>query len=342
MTQRSVTAVFALWLGLGLLSCSSDEAPAGTGGSGGGTAGSCKSESAECYVAGPDGTGNECMAKADFSGATRTQLRMASHQVTSPTTLAAPFMQDAIITKKSSLYEPNCFLDGTGQFNLLLDIDRTAQTLTLAGGVPQALVGPSSGGTCFAKFTDPTSGLEVEPVTGPLTIGADGAFSASLVTFVMPIYLEDSVDPAQAVLVPLHEVTVTGTLAEHNNCIGRYAPERGDPGILCQANQGEFMWEPSGRYEGYITVEEADDVFVFSLNQSLCVVLAGDTTLWKGPSPDLNCKTSQGFIENGGLPKGDWCSTTNSAGGCQDSWRLVIDYAAQAIEIGGQFGSGCG
>ena len=33
----------------------------------------------------------------------------------------------------------------------------------------------------------------------------------------------------------------------------------------------------------------------------------------------------------------DRCGATNSAGGCQDSWKLVIDFAAQAIQIKGVY-----
>lgn len=320
--------------------CGEDDPGGGKAGSGGGSSGSCKPSAESCYVAGAEGPGNECMAKADFSGSAVAELRVASHQVKSPTTLAAPFMQNAIITKKSALFEPTCNLDGTGQFNLLLTVDSGASTLTLAGGVPQALLGPATSGTCYARL-DAGGGIVVEPVTAPMTLGSDGQFTATFDSFVLPIYLEDSADAEKAVLMPLHEMTVTGKLSADNNCIGRYAHERGNPSQSCQPGEGQFAWEPAGRYEGYITVTEADEVFVHSLGQTLCVVLTGDPTLWKGPKPDLNCKTSQGFVDNGGLPKGDWCSTTNSAGGCQDSWRLVIDYAAQAIQIGGEYGSGC-
>jgi hypothetical protein len=66
------------------------------------------------------------------------------------------------------------------------------------------------------------------------------------------------------------------------------------------------------------------------------VVLSGDTTLWQGPEQH-DCKTSKGFANTGALPKGDWCSTTNSAGGCQDAWHLVINYAAQAIKVKGNY-----
>ena len=329
---------------MAVAACSSDSDPkkggsGGAGGSGGGSA--CKPTADACYVAGPTGPGNECMARADYSTATKTQLRATSHQVKSPTTLAAPFMQDAIITLKSALFEPDCNQLGTGQFNLLMELDEAASTLTMSGGVPQKLVGSAPDAACHVKVTDPTSGLKVEPVTANATLGGDGNFEATLPLFVMPIYLEDKADLDSVVLMPLHEMRVSGKLSADKNCVGRYAHERVNAGLQCQANESEFAWDPAGTYEGYITVEEADEVFVHSLGQTLCVVLTGDPKKWEGPKPDSNCATSPGFQNSGALPKGDWCSTTNSAGGCQDSWRLVIDFAAQAVSIGGEYGNGC-
>ncbi|MEZ4223719.1 MAG: hypothetical protein R3B13_22415 [Polyangiaceae bacterium] len=330
---------FGLLLGATAFACSSSD-DGGGGGSGGGTSAGCKPSANACYVDGATGPGNECLARADYSGKDLVGLRVTSHQVKSPTTLAAPFMQDAIITQKSALFEPTCNQLGSGQFNLLVQLDRAAAELTLSGGVPQALIG-DPGKACFAQLTDPKSGLTVEPVTATATVGADGKFDATLPLFVMPIYLEDQADLASTVLMPLHETRVTGTLSADGNCIGRYAHERLDPGLQCQAGESEFAWDAGGRYEGYITVAEADQVFVHSLGQTLCVVLTGDPKKWEGPKPDSSCATSPGFQDTGALPKGDWCSTTNSAGGCQDAWHLEIDFAAAAVTIGGEHGKDC-
>ncbi|HMR04169.1 MAG TPA: hypothetical protein PKA88_00260 [Polyangiaceae bacterium] len=345
MNRFSALGLFSALVVSSAIACSSDSdsgGKPGSGGSGGGAGTSaCKLTADACSVAGPSGPGNECLARADYSGADKTALRVASHQVKSPTTLAAPFMQDAIITQKSALFEPECNQLGTGQFNLLMQLDESTKELTVSGGVPQKLVGSAKDGSCFVKVTDPNSGLKVEPVTGTYAVGADGKFEATLPLFVMPIYLEDKADLDSVVLMPLHEMKVTGTLSADKNCVGRYADERVNAGLQCQANESEFSWDPAGTYEGYITVEEADEVFVFSLGQTLCVVMTGDPKKWEGPKPDSNCATSQGFQDSGALPKGDWCSTTNSAGGCQDSWRVVIDFAAHAVKIGGEYGNGC-
>jgi hypothetical protein len=310
----------------------------GGGGTGGGSS-ACKPTNGACYAAGPDGAGNACLAKADFSADAVTQLRMTSHQVQSPTALAAPFVQDSIITEKSTLFEPDCNLNGKGQFNFLMQLDTGKKEVTLGGGVPQALVGGALDGTCWAEFKDPTSGLEVKQYSAAYT-ESGGKLTAQFPSFVMPIYLEDKAEAESAVLVPLHEMTFTAELSQDKNCVGRYAPENLDKGLSCQPTDGQFAWTSGGRYEGYITVEEADKVMVVSLGQTLCVVLTGDPSKWKGTNQD--CKSSKGFSTTGALPKGDWCSTTNSADGCQDSWKLVIDFAAQAIKVNGVYGSGTG
>ncbi len=346
--KHGLVAFGVLTLGCAITSaCGSTDDDTGSGGSGGGGGSSgtaaCQPTLDSCYIAGPTGPGYECFAKADFTGQDVTTLRVSSHQVASPTALAQPFVQDSIITKKSALKEPECNLDGLGQFNLLLSIDSAQKMVTIGGGVPQALIGAPKDGTCWANFTD-TSGaggnIDVKPVTVAYTEAADGTLSADLPFFVMPIYLEDKAASDSYVLVPLHEMTFSAKLSADKNCIGRYAAETLDKGFSCQPAAGEFAWEAGGRYEGYITVEEADNVNVVSLGETLCVVLSGDTAKWKGTNQD--CKTSTGFTSSGGLPKGDWCAATNSAGGCQDSWRLVIDIAAQAIDIKGSYDESSG
>jgi hypothetical protein len=311
----------------------------GSSGSGGSTSG-CTPTDASCYIGGPTGPGAECMAKADFAGADVTSLRMSAHQVASPAALAAPFVQDAIITKRSTLNEPACNMNGSGTFNFLMQLDTAQKQVTIGGGVPQGLVGPATGGTCWVEFTDAQSQLSVKRETATYTEKADGSLEAAFDSFVMPIYLEENTTPDSYVLVPLHSITFTAKLSADKDCVGRYAADRLSPGALCQPAQGEFAWDTAGRYEGYITVEEADKVMVVTLGETLCVVLTGDPSKWKGTAKD--CASSTGFSTTGALPKGDWCSTTNSAGGCQDSWKLVIDFAAQAIDIKGVYdGSGC-
>jgi hypothetical protein len=327
MAFRSVSVVCGLLLAAANGCSSADDS--GSGGSGGGSR-DCKPIAESCYVAGPDGPGSECLAKADHSASATTELRITQHQVAKPATLAKPFMQDMIITKKSTLSQPECNQFGYAQFNLLMRIDSAQKTLTLGGGVPQALIGDPNDGTCWADFVDPSSQLVVKPVAAVYAETAGGSLQAKISDFVMPIYLDNTV--ASAVLVPLHELTVTVGLSADKNCIGRYAHETLDEN--CTALEDQFAWQNDGRYEGYITVEEADEVMVHSLGETLCVTLSGDPAKWKGT--ENSCKSSPAFLQQG-LPKGDWCKATNSADGCQDAWYLSIEIAAAAIRINGSW-----
>jgi hypothetical protein len=259
--------------------------------------------------------------------------------VKSPNALAQPFVQEMIFTKKSALSEPQCNMNGTGQLNMLLSIDAGQQLLTIGGGVPQALVGEPKAGTCWASFFDSSSGMNVAPATAPFTQDANGKLTAVFASFTLPIYLEDATTPDSYFLLPLHEVTVHATLSTDKNCIGRYAAEALDPAFSCLPAQGSFAWHAGGGYEGYVTVEEADEVMIASLGSSLCVVLSGDPALWKGPNND--CKSSPAFQTTGGLPKGDWCSASGP-GGCADAWHVSIDIAAQAIALNGEYDDASG
>jgi hypothetical protein len=351
MIQRHAPSpVLAALLGMTLLAGCDDgggsKPPGGSGGTVGSTA--CKPAAQECYVDGSEGPGSECLAKADFSGAAdgKTQLRITQHEVAKPNTLAKPYVQEAIITKKSALEQPACNQYGLGQFNLLLEIDTQAGTLTLGGGVPQSCTGGSGcteepvdpkNGTCWASFASGT--LQVRPKQATTTTEA-GKLRAEFDSFVMPIYLENKTNADSYVLVPLQQMTLEATLSDDRNCIGRYAHERLDPAFKCKPDVDEFGWDNGGVYRGTITVAEADDVFVHSLGQSLCVVLSGDPSTWKGT--ENTCRTSEGFTKTGALPKGDWCAGTNSAGGCEDAWRLEIQFAAHAIRIRGEYDEASG
>ncbi len=288
--------------------------------------GSCKPTAAECYAAGPDGPGNECLAKADNTGS-KYQLRVSQLQVASPVTLAAPFMQDSIITRKINFAQPACNQQGEGNFNILFEFDTTAQTLTAGASAPQSLIGAPTKGTCFAKFTDQTSGIDVAPVTVPYTLSGD-TYSASLDNWVLPIYIQSTL--TSYALLPLHKITVTATLSSNHDCVGKYNADQLDPSSLCAT---EFPWTNGGSFDAYITVAEADTVDVADLGESLCVLMSGDPATWKGTDAKHTCKGSDQYKNTGKLPTGDWCSTSNSATGCTDSWHLVTKFAASAIKI---------
>jgi hypothetical protein len=306
--------------------CSSSNTDNG-GGSAGATGG-CKPTAAECYGAGPDGPGNACLAKADNTG-DKVQLRLSQLQVSSPVALIQPFMQDAIITKKINLHQQACYQSGEAEFNILFELDTKAKTLTAGASIPQELIGAPKDGTCFAKFTDQSSGIDVGPVSTPFTVSGD-TYSANFDKLVLPIYINPVQD--SYALLPLHNVDVTATLSKDHDCVGSFRAADLQP-PLCAPAEGEFAWVNGGGFDAYITVAEADTVDIVDLGESLCVLLSGDPATWKGTDPKHTCKGSDQYKATNQLPEGDWCSSTNSASGCKDAWHLVTKFAASAIKI---------
>lgn len=301
---------------------------AGSGGSGGGSA--CQPTAAACFSAGPTGPGAACLARQDNSALAKKQYRLMQLQVEEPEVLTQPFMQDSIITQKVSLNQPDCAANGTAQFTVLLEVDPAASTLTVGGGLPQALAGnPVTDGNCFLDVTDGPSGLRVKPETVAYTTSG-ATLTAEYEKLILPIYLAN--EHGNTVLLPLNKVTMKLTPSDGDNCVGKFLPEVLDPRASCSPPLGEFAWENAGELTGYITVAEADEVPVVSLNQTLCVILSGDTARWKGP--DNDCKSAE---DPEGLPSGNWCSTTNAPASatCKDAFLLKTRFAASGFKIRG-------
>lgn len=314
--------------------CSSDEGggsggSGGAGGSAGSGAGPCWPKDEACYVAGPTGPGSECLAKADNTGKTAWQGRLTSIQVTKPAKLAQQFVQTTIIDNGVSLNQAACNEFGEGTFSWLFEFDSATNKLRTGGGLP--ISDPKAGG-CFVSLT--TTSLPVAPIEVDVTI--DGLnFSASNIDVYVPIFL-DPADTSKAIVLPLHGVEFAGSFNDDShNCIGTFNGDALDPVDGCQAPPPMRAWNNGGSLKGYITIAEADQVFVEELGMTLCVYIAGATD-WKGTEPDNNCATSAKWVA-GERPPGDWCSTTNQPAdaSCQDAWRLEGEFAAAAFGVSG-------
>ncbi len=297
---------------------------------GGGGSGSCVPTAAECYVSGQSGPGAECLAKHDNTGAAVWQGRFSQITVTKPQKLSNVFVQEEIIDKGINLNQPSCFENGDGTFAWLFSLDPTTNTMRTGGGLP--VLDPSAG-SCFVTIT--TTPVEIKPID--VAVAFDGKkFSASGINVNVPIFLKpDQTD--NPTILPLHEIAFDATFNDDNhNCIGHY---NGD--ILTTANScapdtkaipPERRWTSGGTITGFITIAEADQVFVEQLSSTLCVFLAGQD--WNGPNKD--CKSSDKWTA-GERPPGDWCSTTNAPGdaSCMDAYRLEGEFAASAFPVNG-------
>jgi hypothetical protein len=278
---------------------------------------------------------SECLALVDNSGKDEFALRMAQLTVTQPLALTEPLVQkfigDGLIANL-----PACNLDGDGTFSLVTIFNRSTGRLTAGGALPES---SPANGYCFVD--DPAN--MVAPVEIGVDIADDGTFTTEPLPFiVLPVFTDLS--GSSAVYLPLRQVVLTqATLSADQNCIGSYNATGLQPRFDCvpDAASGQPLFIDGGTLEGHITLEEADAVTVDVLNQSLCVVLSGDANTHGDGGDPIRCTRTGGTIDL----QGDWCSATNSAGGCQDAFKLTATFSASAVELrtdcpAGQGGSG--
>lgn len=314
--------------------CGDDDTPVPTGAT-------CAPTDPACPAVGVE---SECLAITDNTGEDVFAVRLAQLVITAPEQLATDLVYN-IIGKGVNADLPACNIYGDGTFNFILRFDKGAGTLEAGGALPEA---DPTKGYCFVH--DPAR--DVAPVTVPSNLMADGTFSTDpLPRIVVPIYTDKAA--SSAVYLPLREGRIqSATLSADQNCVGRYNAEGLRPEESCAPlpSEGRHYFLGGGKLTGYITLEEADAVDVDLIGESLCVLLSGDSdTYGDGASTGVvRCKREGGEI----VLKGDWCSQTDSAGGCQDAFRLEGEIAASAVTLrdgcpgdpgtGGAGGTGAG
>lgn len=314
---------------LAAFSCGGDDD--GNPGSGGGTAGGCVPTDDSCYVAGPNGPGAECLAKHDNTGSDVWQGRITQITVKSPQKLAEQFVQEQIVDNGIFLDQPQCRESGEGTFTWLFEFNKTTGKLKTGGSLP--VTDPKAGG-CWLQMT--TASLPIAPIEVDVALDPDGlGFSASGIDVFVPIFSSPT-NTTNPIILPLHAVELQGKWNDtSHNCIGKHNGPELDPLLDCfpDTPNGQRLWTGGATLKGYITIDEADQVFIEDLGSTLCVFLAGVAS-WKGTSDD--CKTSTKWM-NGERPDGDWCSTTNAPADatCKDAWRLEASFSASAFKING-------
>jgi hypothetical protein len=276
----------------------------------------CAQTEAACSVGG-------CVALKDNTGLEKFGLRMSQLTVTAPEALTNQTVRQ-IVGQGVLLNLESCRLTGKGTFNWLFEIDMAAGMVRTGGALPRQ--DPRAGGYCFLDEQEGT--FQIKPVMVPFT-NADGVLSADVGDLLVPIY--DEITPTGApILLPLKAAKVEGfTLSADNNCVGTYNAEGLLPADRCLSSVDVPAFVDGASLDAHILLEEADEVVVEDLGQSLCVLLGGSASS-DGASPVAHCKRdAQGMIEL----KGDYCSTTGASGGCQDAFRLSATFAASAIAI---------
>jgi hypothetical protein len=162
--------------------------------------------------------------------------------------------------------------------------------------------------------------------------GSDGTWASDVIPkLYVPIYING--DPNNVVVLPLSQAKVQSVkLSTDGNCIGSFNPDgvtAPTTGGLCadQDPSSCERWLTNGALGGFITLKEANAVNVVTLGKSLCVLLTNGTSTADGGT---QCATN---ADGSVTAQGDFCSTTDSPGGCADSYWLAASFAASAALI---------
>ncbi len=271
------------------------------------------------------GSQDTCLPLADNKGKTTLNFRMRRLNVAAPDALAEAFVQNTVVTANIDLKgtgaAPVCGDKGAGAFNWLLQIDKTANTLKTGGAIPGD---PFGTGYCFYDHTT-KGGIAVSPSTLNIHFDSTGNTFDTDTTdkLLVPIFLGGDVD--NVIVLPLSKVKMTGvTLSTDDNCIGSFNKAALDN--TCSDDPSQCSkWKTAGALGGFITIEDADNVNIDILNESLCVLLSKATKDANGKCP----RDGSGKV----TVTGDYCSTSQTAGDCQDSYWLAATFAAAAIPI---------
>jgi hypothetical protein len=281
--------------------------------------------------------GSKCMAKIDNSGSTRKKLRMTQLRVKAPAKLATKLVQNTIVSPAVTQLDPPCGLRDVnkgGLFNWLIDFD-SATGLLRTGGA--RAVENIDEGYCFLKAE--FSGVLVEPITTELNFdAATGAFSTKglIPRLAVPIFQKR--DPGDVpILLPLRNAEILdGVLSPDGNCIGRYRGEEGELDADCNTLTDDvnspdgYRFENGGKIQGIITLEEADQVKIVDLNQTLCALLVKTSAVVKVGNDTVCKRGDDGKLAAEVLESAD---TSSTADGPKDAVRLAAEFAASSIQI---------
>lgn len=315
--------------GASTTSSSTVSASSGTTSSTSATSSGSSSTGGGCALpAGCAAPAKDCVGSVDNAGQTKFGLRVTWLDLVAPQSLDTPVLKNVIEGGALPL-DMSCNLFGSGNFVWLMEFDTAASTMKTGGAKPG---GPASAGFAFVDEMVPavTGMIHVQPTTLPgLKPDAQGAFSSTAdADVVLPIYTGQTA--TSAVLLPLHRMRFTmGTLSADQNCVGHYNAAGLDPENLCVQDDTHPAFLQGGAVDAVIVLEEADNIVVDVLNESLCVLLSGDPNQFGEPNAQglTVCKRTGGVIDF----KGDTCSS--ASGGCDDAVKFSATYAASSIQI---------
>ena len=165
--------------------------------------------------------------------------------------------------------------------------------------------------------------------------------------------------------LPIHHVETTSRFNDSTlNCAGSYRPDRLSPVTNCESTdvtspawgcKSDDETGPTGAVcnpgsgpnftKGYFLITELEQIYSPVLRATLCVTYPttpqSEADGWVATEPNTDGKWCRGVSKwnpsdpVNGLPRGDWCSTTNSAATdqCHDAYRTTSFGVAQAYPV---------
>jgi hypothetical protein len=315
-----------------------------------GTESACPTTPSACKVQEPEcGSTSTCEPLANNTGTTK-DFRMRRIILAAPPALASTTVQNLVVNGGVDMNEPQCGNPptGTGEFSWLISLDTTNNKLK-TGGAPPCDIGnspsvtgtpscdPFTSGYCFVNKTVGTT--LIQPVTVPVSQASDGTYftnPADIPILNIPIYFGSgtaaapSSIPPSIIILPISNGAVTGMkVSTDGNCVGS-VNTLASAGDCTDTYVGCSKWLTAGSLTGYITLKAANSVQISLLNRTLCALLTSDESGTPLPNGEATCA-----VDANGNPTapGDYCSTTNSPGGCKDSFWLAATFAASAVTI---------
>jgi hypothetical protein len=260
-----------------------------------------------------------CLAELDQAGIADPALRITQLDITSP----APFTTGlfrSVIANAVTPDAPACNLTGDATTNWILQLVDGGTNLRFGGGRARTS-GP------YVYVDEMIGGVPVQPVTVP--ISTPPAVQSAPFDIVLPIFLDAA--GAQAMLLPLHHLAITMTTDASVTCVGSYDAAGLDPANACLPDATTPAFIDAGHIEGFITLEDADSVVISSLDQSLCVFMSGNATMYGDGARPAHCRRTGGVIDF----QGDWCQALDAAASpsCADAMHLEMDFAASGVPL---------
>jgi len=280
---------------------------------------------------------SDCLAFADQAGADTFALRISQLTVTAPTALTDTTVKN-LLAKGVTLNDgDSCqsadgfsLFTGDGTFNWILAFDLAAGTLRTGGAELQT---DPTKSYCFLDGM--VAGFDVAPLDADITLDGD-TFTIDEVRDVSVPIFTDPEDPSKVILLPLRGVKIFDTTfsADHN-CIGTFNGSGLEAGNLCLPDADTPSFIDGGNLDGFVTLEEADEVLVPELgNASLCALIAG---------AEFTDQTSKKCLRDGTDAitfEGDWCAGAMegdpggaATGTCFDAVRLQATFAASGATL---------